>query len=76
VLLRDDRRLEPAENVTPLVRPELEETFGSRLTAIVNDVSRQLTTDDLRAMNARVQGGASPRTVVVDWLDAHGIGTG
>jgi osmoprotectant transport system substrate-binding protein len=76
VLLRDDRDLEPAENVTPLVRPELERTFGPRLTATVNDVSRQLTTDDLRAMNARVQEGASPRSVAGDWLDAHGIGTG
>jgi osmoprotectant transport system substrate-binding protein len=75
VLLRDDRRLEPAENVTPLVRPELEQTFGPRLTATVNAVSRQLTTEDLRAMNARIQQGASPGSVARGWLDVHGIGT-
>ena len=76
VLLRDDRRLEPAENVTPLVRPELQQVFGQQLIDVVNAVSSNLTTDDLRAMNARVQQGESPRTVARDWLDAHGMGTG
>jgi len=76
VLLRDDRRLEPAENVTPLVRPELQQVFGQRLIDVVNAVSTHLTTDDLRAMNGRVQQGTSPRTVAADWLDDHGMGTG
>jgi osmoprotectant transport system substrate-binding protein len=76
VLLRDDRLLQPSENVTPIVRPEVLDALGPRVADIVNRVSDHLTTDDLRAMNAQVDGGASRATVVGAWLDAHGMGTG
>jgi osmoprotectant transport system substrate-binding protein len=76
VLLGDDRHLQPAENVTPIIRPELLETFGPRLTDVVNAVSAALTTTDLRSMNAAVGGGASPTSVARAWLDSHDLGTG
>lgn len=76
VLLRDDRHLQPAENVTPIVRPEALATFGPRLADVVNAVSAMLTTRDLRAMNAEIGGSASPTAVVRGWLDSHDLRTG
>lgn len=76
VLLRDDRRLQPAENVTPLLRPEVLSTFGPRVADFLNAVSAELTTTGLRAMNAQVSAGTSPDAVVRAWLDSHDPGTG
>lgn len=76
VPLRDDRHLQPAENVTPIVRPEVLAAFGPRLADVVNAVSAALTTTDLRAMNAAVDGGASPTAIARTWLDSHDLGTG
>ena len=69
VLLADDRGLQPAENVTPVVRTETLERFGPGLADAVNAVSRRLTTEDLRAMNGEVQDGRPVPEVVADWLD-------
>jgi len=76
VLLRDDRLLQPAENVTPIVRPEALATFGPSLSDLLNAVSAQLTTADLRTMNAQVAGGVASAAVARAWLDAHVPGTG
>jgi osmoprotectant transport system substrate-binding protein len=67
VVLRDDRRLQPAENVTPVVRAEIIRRFGPQVVDLINEVSAGLTTRDIRAMNALVSvGGRSPETVAAD----------
>jgi osmoprotectant transport system substrate-binding protein len=76
VPLRDDRHLQPAENVTPIVRPEVLTALGPRLADVVNAVSAALTTADLRAMNAEVNGGASPAAVARAWIASHDLRTG
>ncbi len=68
VLLADDRGLQPAENVTPVVRTETLERFGSGLADAVNAVSSRLTTEELRRMNGEVQDGRPVSEVVSDWL--------
>jgi osmoprotectant transport system substrate-binding protein len=73
VVLDDDRRLQPAENVVPLVRAEVVERWGGDLVAVVDGVSARLTTDDLRALNARVAAGDSPAAVAQRWLDGEGL---
>jgi osmoprotectant transport system substrate-binding protein len=72
VLLRDDRSLQPAENVTPIVRQDALERFPG-LAAAVNAVSALLTTDDLRSMNAEVALGGEPRTIARAWLARNGL---
>jgi osmoprotectant transport system substrate-binding protein len=64
VVLRDDRRLQPAENITPLVRDNVVERFGPDLVDALNDVSRRLSTIELRRVNAQV---------AADPLDVQGI---
>jgi len=56
VALTDDRGLQPAENVTPIVRTEVVERWGDRLRTAVDEVSAQLTTARVRALNRAVAG--------------------
>ena len=71
VELADDRHLQPAENITPLVRTEVVTRWGTRLVTVLDDASRQLTTDALRQLNADVAGGTPPATVAAAWLAEH-----
>jgi osmoprotectant transport system substrate-binding protein len=74
VVLADDRRLQPAENVTPLVRREVLDRWGSDFEKIVDAVSTQMTTRDLRALNAELAEGIDPSTVAHKWLLLEGSG--
>jgi osmoprotectant transport system substrate-binding protein len=74
VLLLDDRRLQPAENVVPVVRAEIVDRYGSSFESVVDGVSRRLTTDDLIDLNRRVGlEGHDPQTAARDWLRARGL---
>ena len=73
VELQDDRGLQPAENVTPIVRNEIVDRFGPRAVDRVNAVSERLTTDVLRELNKQVARGDSPKAVASRWLTAQGL---
>jgi osmoprotectant transport system substrate-binding protein len=76
VLLRDDRGLEPAENVTPVISRELVLRYGDRLIRSVDAVSARLDTAGLLALNQAVaEGKGSPRTVARQWISSHGLGS-
>jgi osmoprotectant transport system substrate-binding protein len=72
VLLQDDLGLQPAENVTPVVRRDALERFPE-LAGVVNAVSALLTTDELRSMNAEVARGEEPRSIAGAWLARNGL---
>ena len=72
VVLEDDRQLQPAENLTPLVRGDTIERFGPEPGARTLDlVSALLTTDALRDLNDRVERGSDATAVARSWLDAR-----
>ena len=71
VELIDDRALQPAENVTPIVRRTAADRFGARLVATLDAVSARLDTETLRELNARVQDSGSVRSTAAGWLDAE-----
>jgi osmoprotectant transport system substrate-binding protein len=74
VVLADDRGLQPAENVVPLVRRDVVARYGPRLLTVLDTVSARLTTGSLRALNARVElRGQDPRRVAESWLRAQGL---
>lgn len=74
VALADDRGLQPAENITPLVRTDAVVRYGPRLLAVLNRVSARLDTGTLRALDARVElAGQNPRLVAGSWLRARGL---
>ena len=68
VELVDDRGLQPAENVIPLIRTELVDRFGARLVRIIDGVSPRLTTEALGRLNGEVAAGAEPARVAARWL--------
>jgi osmoprotectant transport system substrate-binding protein len=71
VALRDDRRLQPAENVTPLVRTEFEPRFGPDAVDALDAVSSRLTTIELRRLNAQVAADPDDLHVIATrWVDA------
>ena len=73
VELEDDLELQPAENVTPLVRSEIVERFGPRFVDVVDGVSARLTTDALHVLNGEVAiDGSGLQSVAGTWLAASG----
>ena len=74
VQLEDDRRLQPAENVVPIVRKAIIAAYGPALVRLVDAVTSQLTTKDLIEMNQRVEAHeADPAAVAADWLRGHPV---
>ena len=74
VVLADDRALQPAENITPVVRRDAVARYGPRLLRVLDAVSARLTTGSLRALDAQVElAGHGPRQVARDWLRAQGL---
>jgi osmoprotectant transport system substrate-binding protein len=73
VQLADDRRLQPADNVVPVLRRELLDVYGPRLVSLVNAVSTQLTTVELAKLNLQVADGRPAADAAAAWLRAHAI---
>lgn len=74
VLLEDDEGLQPAENVTPVVRQEILDAHGDDLEDLINDVSAKITTEELTEMNR--QAGVDredPDAVAARWLADNGF---
>ena len=76
VLLEDDLDLQPAENVTPVIRTGVLDRFGPSLADTVNAVSALLSTGELRTLNAEVARGATPEQIASRWLASNGLGPG
>ena len=72
VALEDDQGLQPAENVTPLVRTEVVDRWGEDVTASLDALSARLTTDVLRRLDAAAA-SASPAAVARAWLREEGL---
>jgi osmoprotectant transport system substrate-binding protein len=73
VVLDDDRNLQPAENVTPVVRQEVVDRWGDPFVEAVDAVSAGLTTAELQALNGRVAAGEPRGEVAADWLQGEGL---
>ena len=74
VLLSDDRHLQPAENVVPVITDSAIARYGNRLAGAVNAVSVQLTSKALLFLDWRVEvAGADVLAEARGWLERHGI---
>jgi osmoprotectant transport system substrate-binding protein len=76
VLLEDDLDLQPAENVTPVIRTGVLDRFGPSLADTVNAVSALLSTGELRTLNAEVARGATQQQIASRWLASNGLEPG
>jgi osmoprotectant transport system substrate-binding protein len=74
VVLADNRGLQPAENVVPVLREATADRYGPRLLAVLGAVSARLTTAALSALDAAVElHGQAARVVAGRWLRAQGL---
>jgi osmoprotectant transport system substrate-binding protein len=74
VLLADDKGLQPADNVVPVVRAEVAERHGDELRAALDAVSAKLTTAELTSLLASVElNGRRPEAVARAWLQRHDL---
>jgi osmoprotectant transport system substrate-binding protein len=75
LLDQSEKPIAGAENVVPIVRDEILEAYDS-LEADVNAVSGKITTEDLTALNERVEvDKEDPDVVAADWLQQEGLVT-
>ena len=74
VLLADDRGLQPAENVVPVVSDRAVDRYGQLVMARLNAVSARLDQASLTFLNWRLEvAGGSPRSEARGWLLRHGL---
>lgn len=71
VLLEDDKDLQQADNITPLIRSEV---LTDEIAELLNAVSAALTTDNITPLNARVLvDQEDPEDVARDFLEENGL---
>jgi osmoprotectant transport system substrate-binding protein len=74
VVLADNRRLQPAENVVPVLRRAIAQRYGTGLVAALNAVSARLSARALLALDAQVElDGRGPEAVAERWLRDQGL---
>ncbi len=71
VVLQDDKHLEAADNVVPVIRTN---KANSEVTSLLDDIDTKLTTADLLAMNKSADiDKEDPATLATNWLKQHGF---
>ncbi|HSG78604.1 MAG TPA: ABC transporter substrate-binding protein [Acidimicrobiia bacterium] len=74
VLLEDDRNLQPAENIVPVVNKKTADAYGDRLADVLNGVSARLNTVEIQELNRRYGEDASdPTALAKEWLSINGF---
>jgi osmoprotectant transport system substrate-binding protein len=73
-VLTDDEGLFPAQNIAPIVRTEVLDAYGDQLAADLNELSAQITTDDLLAWNTETDIELRESDdVATEWLESEGL---
>lgn len=71
VTLEDDKQLQPADNVTPVIRTT---STNDGINKAINDVSAKITTDELAQANKKMDiDKADPAQVATDWLKSKSL---
>jgi osmoprotectant transport system substrate-binding protein len=74
VLLDDDQNMLAADNVFPVVSQELVDAYGDDLTSVLDDISAELTTEDLTELNRRFDEDREDADGIAEsWLSDRGI---
>jgi len=74
VLLQDDKQLQPADNVTPVLNNKIVDAYGAQLSTVINAVTAKITTEGLTDLNK--QTGIDKKDnddVAKQWLDDNGF---
>jgi osmoprotectant transport system substrate-binding protein len=75
VLLEDDQNMLAADNVFPVLTQELVDAYGDDLTSVLDDISGELTTEDLTELNRRFDVDREDADAIAEsWLSEHDLG--
>lgn len=73
-VLEDDQGLFPAQNIAPIVRTEVLDAYGEQLADDLNELSAQITTDDLLVWNTETDIELRESDdVATEWLEQQGL---
>jgi osmoprotectant transport system substrate-binding protein len=73
-VLEDDQGLHPAQNIAPILADELIDAYGQDLVDALNDLSAQITTEDLLAWNVETDiEFRESDEVATEWLEQQGL---
>ncbi|MGZ8620819.1 MAG: ABC transporter substrate-binding protein [Actinomycetota bacterium] len=73
-VLEDDKGLFPAQNIAPIISTEVLDAYGEQLTTDLNELSAQITTEDLLAWNTETDiNKVESDEVASDWLTEKGL---
>lgn len=71
VVLEDDKKLQKADNLIPIVRKDV---VNEEITTLLNGVSAKLTTQNITALNAKVElDQQDPEAVAKEFLEGAGL---
>ncbi len=71
VVLADDKHLEQADNIVPLIRSDV---LNSEITTLLNSIDAKLNTPDLTAMNKSADvDKLDPADIAATWVKDHGF---
>jgi len=71
VVLEDDKHLQQADNVVPLIRTDV---LNSEITTLLNSIDAKLNTPDLTAMNKSADvDKQDPVDLAATWVKSHGF---
>ena len=74
VLLEDDKLLQPADNIVPVMRTETLDQYDSDLSDLLNDVASKITTAELSELNKRFSLDAEDADALAkEWLADKGF---
>lgn len=74
VLLEDDQEMLAADNIFPIVAQDVVDAYGDDLTGLLDDISAELTTEDLIELNKRYDVDKDDaEDIADDWLADHGF---
>ena len=74
VLLEDDKKLQLADNVTPVVREDLLSKAPADFRTLINSLAPKLTTATLTELNRKADvDRQDPKRVAGDWLKQNGL---
>jgi osmoprotectant transport system substrate-binding protein len=74
VVLDDNLGMQPAENVTPVVREEILARYGEPFSEVIDAASSKLTTSGLAEMNGMLSRNVgTPEAIAAGWLRSKGL---
>jgi osmoprotectant transport system substrate-binding protein len=74
VLLQDDKRLQLADNIAPVVRDDLLAKVPADFRSLIDGVTAKITTEEITGLNRKVGlDKQDPRAVAGDWLRQKGL---